>query len=489
MLINISTEDFQNMEVDLLGVPVFQDKKYLDEVSSLDSAIKKAIEIKDFAGKKGEFLIVYPQNWKSKRIALIGLGEESKFELDFLRQGIGELARHAKKKQLEVVGVNTSILWSELDEEKAIAIGESLELGNYEYSEFKTEEKSKFQVKEAKVFSKSDIKDALNTGKVIGEGTNIARDLANKPGNHHPPKYFAKFVKDLFSEFPNIDVKIMEEKELSKLGMNALLSVSKGSDEPPKLIIMNYKGGDESDQPIAVVGKGVVFDSGGISLKPSKDMHEMKGDCSGAANTIGVMYIIAKLQLPVNVIGVTPMVENMPSGKATRPGDVVKAYNGKTIEILNTDAEGRMILADALSYTVDKFKPKAIIDMATLTGAMVIALGTVATGVFSNNDELAEQLISAGKESGEKMWRMPLFEEYGEQIKSSVADIQNIGGRPAGSITAAMFLKHFVGDVAWAHLDIAGTAWSNKQKGYIPKGLTGAGTRTVFRYIYQQIKN
>ncbi len=320
----------------------------------------------------------------------------------------------------------------------------------------------------------------VEQGTAIAEGMNTLKALGNAPGNVCTPKYLAHYTKKLAKQYDSLSVEILKEKEIKALKMGSLLSVSKGSIEKPRLIKLEHKGGEGN--PIILVGKGVTFDSGGISLKPGAGMDEMKYDMCGAGSVIGTMKTIAMLNLPINVIGIVPSVENMPSDRASKPGDIVTSMSGKTIEILNTDAEGRLILCDAITYA-KQFKPKALIDIATLTGAVIIGLGTHATGLMSNNDELAEQLLRAGQQSGDRAWQLPVWEEYTEQLKSPFADLQNIGGREAGTITAGCFLGEFAKDVAWAHLDIAGTAWQTRKE-----GATGRPVPLLVEYIMSQVK-
>ena len=305
---------------------------------------------------------------------------------------------------------------------------------------------------------------ALDRGRAIGEGVNFARDLGNLPPNVCTPDYLARQAKKM-ARTNKLQVNVLDVAQMKKLGMGSLLAVAQGSRQPARLISIEHRGGPVKQKPVVLVGKGVTFDTGGISLKPSSEMDEMKYDMSGAGSVLGTMHAVSAMKLPLNVVGLVPAVENMPDGLATRPGDVVTSMSGQTIEILNTDAEGRLILCDALTYA-ERYEPAAVIDIATLTGACVIALGKVATGLFTPDDELANELIDAGKASWDRAWRMPVWDDYQEQLSSNFADVANIGGRPAGSVTAACFLARFAGKYRWAHLDIAGTAWiSGKQKG------------------------
>lgn len=325
------------------------------------------------------------------------------------------------------------------------------------------------------------VQKAVNHGTAIAGGMNLLKDLGNAPGNVCTPKYLAKAAKQLGKHYDSLAVTVYREREIEDMAMGSLLSVAKGSVEKPRLITINYQGG--KGDPIVLVGKGVTFDTGGISLKPGAGMEEMKYDMCGAGSVLGTMQAVAEMQLPINVVGVIAAVENMPAGNASKPGDIVTSMSGKTIEILNTDAEGRLILCDAMTFAQQEFKPKAMIDIATLTGAVIIALGRQPSGMMSNNDALAAALIAAGDSSGDRVWQLPLWEEYREQLQSPFADLQNIGGREAGTVTAGVFLSEFAKDTPWAHLDIAGTAWKSGKN----KGATGRPVPLLVQYLQSQI--
>jgi len=326
------------------------------------------------------------------------------------------------------------------------------------------------------------LKKELLRGQMTGQGMNVAKDLGNLPGNICTPNYLAKESKAASKKYSNLTCKVLGEKEMSKLGLNCLLSVGNGSVEESKLICLEYKGGHKNEKPHALVGKGITFDTGGISLKPGNAMDEMKYDMCGAGSVIGTLQTVAAMKLPINVIGIIPAAENMPGSKATKPGDVVRTLSGKTVEILNTDAEGRLVLADALTY-VKKFKPETVIDIATLTGACVVALGHATSALLSNNDLLAQNLFEAGTSSGDRAWQLPLWDVYQRDIDTNFADIANLGGR-AGTITAACFLSRFTEDYKWAHLDIAGTAWVGGKM----KGATGRPVPLLTQYLLNKIK-
>jgi leucyl aminopeptidase len=317
----------------------------------------------------------------------------------------------------------------------------------------------------------------LSRGIAIGEGVNFARDLGNLPPNICTPAYLAEQARSLVRSH-KLKVEVLERKDMEKLGMGSLLSVGNGSRQPPKLIVIEHRGGPAKQKPVVLVGKGITFDTGGISLKPGAEMDEMKYDMSGAGSVLGALRAVAQMKLPLNVVGVIPATENMPDGNATRPGDIVTSMSGQTIEILNTDAEGRLILCDALTYS-ERFEPAAVIDIATLTGACVIALGHVASGLFANDDKLAAEVLAAGQSASDRAWHMPLWEDYQDQLKSNFADMANIGGRPAGSVTAACFLARYARKFKWAHLDIAGTAWKSGRE----KGSTGRPVPLLTQFL------
>ncbi len=322
---------------------------------------------------------------------------------------------------------------------------------------------------------------ASKEGAAVAAGVQLAKDLGNLPGNICTPSYLADQAKDLAKRRKHLKAEILEETDMDKLGMGALLSVAKGSRQPPKLIILDYRGGSKSAKPIVIVGKGITFDAGGISIKPAAAMDEMKYDMCGAAAVFGVMSAVADLNLPINVVAIVPSAENLPDGNANKPGDIVTSMSGQTIEVLNTDAEGRLILCDALTYA-ERYQPSAVIDVATLTGACVVALGRHPSGLLSNHGPLTNDLVSAGKNSGDRVWELPLWEEYQDQLKSNFADMANIGGRDGGTITAACFLSRFTKKYNWAHLDIAGTAWVTGEK----KGATGRPVPLLTQYVLER---
>ena len=429
----------------------------------------------DMDGKAGTTLLLRSvPDFPAERLLLVGLGKEKSFrEKDYcaaLRTAVKALKDTGCKGALvdlsQLPVKKQSVSWRI---RQAVMIAGEVQ---YRFDSFKSK-KPKEQALARLVFTAGDkVKPshadlALTQGEAIAEGVSLARTLGNLPGNVCTPTYLAEIALGIAREF-SLESEILEQADMEALGMHSLLSVTKGSRQAPKLIVAHYRGGKPADKPVVLVGKGVTFDTGGISLKPGEGMDEMKFDMCGAASVLGTLQAVARMRLPINLTVIAPCVENMPGGGASKPGDIVTSLSGQTIEILNTDAEGRLILCDALTYA-ERFEPATVIDVATLTGACVIALGHVATGLFTHDDALADELLDAGDISLDRAWRMPLWDDYQEQLKSNFADMANIGGRPAGSITAACFLSRFTKKYAWAHLDIAGTAW----KSGADKGGTG----------------
>ena len=463
---------------DCIVAGVFEGGKLSDAAAALDKAAKHflggIIARGDMHGKAATTLLLHSvPGISSARVLLVGLGKRDKFGarqyLDCIRTAM---------RALLATGAKDAVLYlTELpvaDRDSAWCISQTV-LAAYE-SVYRSDKLKSIAQKDKKTLQIIQL--GLNSGKptaalnvaltqavAMAQGVTLAKDLGNLPGNVCTPSYLAQQAVALAKAHKSLKVTVLEEKDMKKLGMGSLLSVTRGSDEPAKLITLEYRGADEKQKPVVLVGKGITFDSGGISLKPGADMDEMKYDMCGAASVLGTLQAIAEMGLKLNVVGIIPTCENMPSGAATKPGDIVTSMSGQTIEILNTDAEGRLILCDALTFAA-KFEPDTVVDIATLTGACVIALGHVASGLFSNQDKLAQELLAAGEQTQDRAWHMPLWEEYQPQLDSNFADMQNIGGRAGGSITAACFLSRFTKKYRWAHLDIAGTAWkSGKEKG------------------------
>ncbi|WP_138380084.1 leucyl aminopeptidase [Luteithermobacter gelatinilyticus] len=453
-----------------------------------DGQISRAMEHDRYEGKFGQTLCLSaPSGLKVNRLCLVGLGKED--ELDELKaEKIGGKIMASLMMSGDErlsVAVETSKKAKFTPEEFAAHLAYGAKLRRYRFDKYRTKEREEkkpsviaLDVMLNETDAAATLYDSLDA---VAEGVIFARDLVSEPGNVIYPESYAEQIKQLSAL--GVDVEVLGEDEMEELGMGALLGVGQGSASESHLVIMRWNGSSDDEAPLAFVGKGVTFDTGGISLKPGAGMEDMKFDMGGSAAVVGLMKALAGRKAKVNAVGVVGLVENMPSGTAQRPGDVVTSMSGQTIEVINTDAEGRLVLADALWYTQDKYKPKLMIDLATLTGAILISLGQEYAGIFSNNDELAAQLVAAGEAVEEKVWRLPLGEAYDELINSDVADMKNIGGRNAGSITAAQFLQRFVNDVPWVHIDIAGTAWKQKASDLAEKGATGYGVRLLDRLI------
>jgi leucyl aminopeptidase len=448
---------------------------------ALNGAIRTAFETRDFRGARDEILYLTGPSNGPRRIALLGTGSETLTPVNIRRAG-GIAARNGARLGVGEVALFADGLTPELIE--AAVIG--LSAGAWQYTETKTPPPEKerktplsamFVVAEASEANER----ALQNGIAIGAGYTLARSVAMLPGNLCTPDYLAEIARQL-SNRHGLTYTTLDRAGLQREGMGAFLSVAQGTPQEPRLVAMEYKGGKADDAPIVLIGKGLCFDSGGISIKPAQGMELMKFDMSGAAGVIGAMEAVAQLKLPINVVGIFGATTNMPSGTAVKPGDVVRSQIGKYIEIINTDAEGRLVLADLLSYA-RRFKPAAVIDAATLTGAIVIALGNNITGVFGSDDALVKEVLRAGERAGERSWELPMLDEYKELISSDVADVKNAGGRAAGSITAALFLKEFVDGFPWVHLDIAGTAYSESDMVWIPKGPTGTPVGTFVEFL------
>jgi leucyl aminopeptidase len=417
---------------------------------------------------------------KFKRLLLVGLGEKKDFEPDFVRRAAGSAVRHCKSIKYPNLSIVLPKIPKVSTRSAAQFIAEGAILSNYKFMELKTKKEDYFDVKQVSIISSDNsATEGVKTGTVLAEAQNYVRELDEYPANIMTPRKVADFAKQLTRK-NKISITVFDEKAMKKKGMNAFLGVARGSREPPRLVILEYNKNKKNLPLYGLVGKGITFDSGGISIKPSKNMHEMKYDKTGALVVLGTLRAVAELNLPIRLMAVLALTENMPGGNAQKPGDIVKAYGGKTIEVLNTDAEGRLVLADTLAYVAEK-NPKAVIDVATLTGAVLVALGRHAIGLFSNDDKLARLLEESGKRTHERVWRFPMWKEYTEMMKSEIADIKNISGTgEAGSITAAVFLKEFIGDANWAHLDIAGVMNITKQHPYLEKdAASGTGVRLL----------
>lgn len=461
---------------DSVIVGVYTDKTLSKAALLLDQASHGAIQqhlaIGDFTGEKNTASMLYNLNAiSSPRILLVGLGDKTKFSLEALNAATRTAASTLKKANLTQV---TSLLTEELSAEHyAQGLRQSvLTLGDvfYTFTTYKSKPEVTPQLAQWTLAHTNHWEggSALKQAIAIQRGAYLARDLGNAPANVCTPTYLAQATQKVVEQYPSVQLTVLEESDMEALGMGSFMSVSKGSDQPGKMIVLQYYGTTPTDAPVVLVGKGITFDTGGISLKPGLAMDEMKYDMSGAASVLGTFQAAVEMQLPLNLVMIMAAAENMPSGRASKPSDIVTSMSGRTIEILNTDAEGRLVLCDALTYA-ERFKPAAVVDVATLTGACITALGHHTSGLLSNNDALAAELWSAGQQADDEVWRLPMNDKYKEQLKSNFADMANIGGPAAGTITAACFLSYFTENYPWAHLDIAGVAW----KSGAAKGSTG----------------
>jgi leucyl aminopeptidase len=489
-----SASAYEQIDVHALAVAVFKDEKTsesflkkLDELSG--GLVKSALDAEEFSGKEGEtayFHLVGNTKLKARRLLLVGVGDAAEYKSAQVSHMAGTSVRSLRSKNAKTI----AIVPRATGDARGIAAAtvEGSLIGSFEPDKYRTVDRDQKSIDRVVIAVDGAKDEALSAGiergRVVGESVNFTRDLANEPGASMTPTDMASRARQIAEEF-GLSVDILDEDRMQQEGMGSLLSVARGSDQPAKLIILKYTPSNFKDDGkglLAFVGKGVTFDSGGISLKPGENMELMKYDMTGGATVLGAMRAIAQIKPPIPVLGVAPCTENLPSGKATKPGDVVRAMTGKTIEIINTDAEGRLILADAIAYA-KKLGATRVIDMATLTGAVSIALGDVNAAVLGTDQDLINEIIASGSEVGEKFWQLPLDKEYSKQIKSDIADIKNVGGRKAGTITAAAFLKEFADGLSWAHLDIAGTAWGDDAKPYRSKGPTGIAVRTLLNFV------
>jgi leucyl aminopeptidase len=491
---SIKTGDPAKLNTACLVVGIFSKRQLTPLAQQLDKSSKGALQriLKrgDMNGESGQQLLVYDlPGIKAERILLIGLGKQGDFDRKQYAKSVSAAVNSLNQKHaMEATWglcelVNDDFSLTQAVRESVISAEASL----YKFNETKSEvKKIQRPLKQLALFlhDRRHLKaaqKALSQARAIADGIKLTKDLANLPGNICTPSYLADQARKLGHNETRLKVKILDEKQMAKLGMGALLSVSRGSRQPAKLIIMEYSGGKTDVKPVVLVGKGLTFDAGGISLKPSAAMDEMKYDMCGGATVIGTVKAAIAMDLPINLIGVVPASENLPDGDANKPGDIVTSMSGQTIEILNTDAEGRLILCDALTYC-ERFNPAAVIDIATLTGACIVALGNQASGLMANNDSLAKDLLAAGEETGDRAWQLPLWDDYQEQLDSNFADMANIGNKGAGTITAACFLSRYTKKFKWAHLDIAGTAWLSGTS----KGATGRPVCLLTQFLIKR---
>ncbi|HSR70530.1 MAG TPA: leucyl aminopeptidase [Acidobacteriota bacterium] len=488
MKIELVQTTWDKVECDAMILPVFQDDDYASGVLSeidarLDGLLKEVRDNEEWKGKTGDCTVIYrPAGLSMRRLILVGGGEQDKYDLDTIRQVAMVAANTVKSYNLKRVAFYRR---SRVDAPVAAqAAVEGVLLATYSGDDFKTSERSKNFLEEIlfvtpQAEQREQIEEMLQRGRILAECTNYARYLVNQPGNRINPPKLAEEARTTAEKY-GLSIEVLGEPEMEKEGMQAALAVARGSDEPARFIILKHHGGGDGDAPIVLVGKGVTFDSGGYSLKPPSAMEDMKVDKSGACAVLAAMQAVARLGVKKNVIGLIPTVENMVSGRAQRPGDIVRSLSGKTIEVLNTDAEGRLILADALTYA-HRYKPAAIVDIATLTGACVVALAHIRAGVFANHEGVYGNLREAARRSSELLWRLPLDKGYRKLLESDIADIKNVGGRWGGAVTAAKFLEEFVGDLPWAHIDMAGV--DSYDKSAPLKGATGFGTRILVEFV------
>ncbi len=499
MEIKVIAGDITRVEAGAIVVNSFEGMEHPEGVVSavdraLGGAISQLIGQGEIKGKLNQITVIHSLGRiPAARVVVAGLGKQQELSLDKIRGVVAETCRLLRKMYVDsiaAVAQGAGIAGITV-EDAAQAVTEGALLGVYTFRQHITKEAEHGEIKQLAIVDADESKipsleRGCNKGRVLAEATNLARDMVNEPANYMTPTDMAKMATRL-AETYGLEVSVLEREQMQELGMGALLGVAQGSKQPPKFIVLNYKGDEPGEIGVVLVGKGITFDSGGISIKPSEGMGEMKGDMAGGASVMAALSAIAQLKPRINVMALIPATENLPSGKALKPGDILTAMGGKTIEIISTDAEGRLTLADALGYA-KQHGAKLMVDVATLTGAMRAALGDICTGVFGNNQELVDKVIAAGAEAGERIWQFPMYDEYKEQNKSDVADIKNVGGKFAGAITAAQFLAEFAGDTPWVHLDIAGTSMSEKEQNYLVKGATGVPVRTLVNLVLSLAK-
>jgi len=491
----VVSERVEDVEADALAILVFKGEDVGKVFGGVDRAVDGTLsslsELGSFTFDEGKVEVIYAPSTPFKRLIVVG-GGEGKVTAETLRVYGGAAVSKAKELGVKRLAIHFRCPDSVGTPHKCLeAVAEGASLANYSWSR-KSSSKDVKHVDDVFVVGSKAIdgwEDVLRVVDAVADACRLGRDLANAPASEINPETFVKRVKEEFKGLP-VKVEVLEEGKLRKLGMNGILAVGKGSEVRPRLLIIEYEGAGDGNPWYVVVGKGVCFDAGGLDIKPASSMLEMKYDKSGAAYAVAVAYGAAKLGLKVNLAVLAPLVENLPSGKSYKPLDVIRMYNGLTVEVANTDAEGRLILADALAYASEKYKPAAMIDLATLTGGVIVALGNHAAGLFSNDEELKEELLRLSEDTGERLWPFPLWREYYDDIKSDVADVKNIGyPRVASSIIGAAFLSKFVGDVKWAHIDIAGTAWTQQEgpkKPYYPKGATAHCVRLLLKFLAER---
>ncbi len=489
MEITVSDKPLTAVTDDVILLPVYESQSpaegLLAEMNHLtNGAVGQAFESGEMTGKPHRWVSLYLKGARAtQRVLLYGAGQEEKLSPLQQQRWAGSALRTLASRSAQSVAVVMNGSCAGVTSARAIVEGALL--GLVESNVYATEKEARAEITRLTLIGEvsAEAHEGVRVGTLMAEATNFARTLAHEPGNLMTPTKLAEEAAAMAMR-EGLSCQVLNEDEMKRIGMGALLAVSRGSAEPATLTVLDYCPSTESNhqEVIALIGKGITFDSGGISLKPADRMEEMKYDMGGGAAVIGAMQAIARLRPQVRVLGLIPASENLPSGRAVKPGDVVRSLSGKTIEVVNTDAEGRLVLADAITYAI-RLGATRIVDAATLTGACVIALGEVRAGLMCNHQGLADELVAAGDFSGDRVWQLPLDREYGQLIRSEIADMKNIGNRTAGAITGAMFIKNFVGDIPWAHLDIAGTAWLDKEKPYLAKGATGFGVRLLAEFV------
>jgi leucyl aminopeptidase len=496
MNVQVKAGNLADLSTEALVVGLFEGQTTLDGTAKgVDEAagglVSGVLQAGDFKAKPNQTLVLYTPNAGFKRLVLVGLGKDGELTLERLRCAGGKAATTVRDLGVKSFAVAVQDVaagrWNASEgahdaKAAAQAIAEGTLLSLYQMNEFRTKDREELKSVDAVTFwatgDQAAVEAGVATAKIHWESISLVRDWVARPGNDVTATVLANEAQAALEPL-GVKVTIWDKAKLTEKKFGGLLGVNQGSVEEPRFIIMEWNGGQAGEAPVAIVGKGVTFDTGGISIKPGEGMDKMKYDMAGGAAAIGIMRTVAALKLPLNVVGLVPATDNMPSGSALKPGDVITSYAGMTVEVLNTDAEGRLILMDAITYAVKDLKAKAVVDMATLTGACVIALGTEAIGVMGNNQELVDRFLKSGEKTGDRGWQMPLWKEYNDMLRSDIADMKNIGGREGGTITAACFLGRFAGETPWVHLDIAGTAWTEKDKPYRPKGPTGMPVRAI----------
>ncbi|MCH7825787.1 MAG: leucyl aminopeptidase [Acidobacteria bacterium] len=468
----------------ILAIPEDADKPTPWEAvdAAVGGIVSDALTGRGFEGKRGQTLSLSTPGGRSRELVLVGLGPSAEIDLEVWRRAVAAAATKARQRGNRKIAVPLPEIDGHDAGELAAAATEATILTSYRYREFKAAPAGRVELREVLIAAPVDVTDATERAHKVADATSWARDLVNTPSNEKRPDAFAALAVDMAAD-AGLNCEVIDDAAARELGLNALLAVGDGSAVGPRLVLLEHRPAGAEGPPTVIVGKGITFDTGGISLKPPQKMADMKSDMAGAAAVYGTMRVLAELDVPRRVVGVTPLAENMPSSAAYRPGDIIRAYDGTTIEVVNTDAEGRVVLADALAYARKHYEPRCMVDLATLTGACVVALGSHAAGLMGTDDELCDALVAAGEATGERLWRLPAWREYDEIVDSEVANVRNSAGRAAGVVTAGMFLKRFVGDTPWAHLDIAGTAFLDKATPYQPKGGTGFGVRLLTRWL------